>query len=714
MVAAAVKDPKNGKIVTAQKEIKKVVLEYCKTNLKEKYTEPGFELEKDVREMLHNKRMKEIQGEGFEVTKALFNKVADKVEKSGKRNYDFFVKTGKKHKTAIFQVTKRMVRDENFPGSFNKTTLHMLFKGGRGKRKEDLKANRFIHSRLWFPRVVEGVVVEQMKPTILRGSSMYQVGGQSGHRPQELLFVIRSIIAKYLKNKNMIVLDFYDISSFFDQEQLLDGMNTLHRLGVDPHAWKCWYLLNKDTTIQVVCGAGVTDTAEVGECIGQGTKGGALVSQANLDIGVRDQFRGSEDEAKYGNVECGPVVFQDDLARASGSVASSRAGSIRMNMVMNQKGLRLNQEKTGFLIYGSKKQIEEVRREVEKRPITCGSFEVTEKEQEKWLGDYFVGGTNLGDSVLVTIQERMGKCKAACMEIITIIQDLRSQVVGGFTAGIKLFEACVVPGLLYNSGTWTEISKEAVNKLEDFLLWFIRMLFQTGPGALKVGLRAETGMLSMELRIWREKLTLALHLSHLPQETFAKQVWDQQVLHGWPGLAIEVKEICQELRVESVTDWDQSAQAYRAVVTEACRQKDEAYLKRGMEGKTKAKTIIKEGCNIHDYTKNKCVRDVRDKYAERNFQLPFAGNYLHDKRFLNTEWLCLACDGEERDGEMRKVIEEQEHIASRCPGYEDLRQHYDIQTDEGLVEFYRAVIKRRDDSNDNDWNIYLCMVVTFH
>ena len=51
-------------------------------------------------------------------------------------------------------------------------------------------------------------------------------------------------------------------------------------------------------------------------------------------------------------------------------------------------------------------------------------------------------------------------------------------------------------------------------------------------------------------------------------------------------------------------------------------------------------------------------------------------------------------------GDSGKVIEEQEHVASRCPGYSDLRQQYDLQTDDGLIEFYRAVIKRRDESND--------------
>ena len=141
--------------------------------------------------------------------------------------------------------------------------------------------------------------------------------------------------------------------------------------------------------------------------------------------------------------------------------------------------------------------------------------------------------------MIVTIKDRMGKSKAACLEIAAIVSDLRTQAIGGFTSGIKLFEACVVPGLLYNAGTWTDMPKEAVSTLEDFLLWFIRLLLRTGPGALKAGLRAETGMLSMELRIWREKLLLARHIVTLDSSSYAKQVWGQQVLNSWPGLAKE-------------------------------------------------------------------------------------------------------------------------------------------------------------------------------
>ena len=98
---------------------------------------------------------------------------------------------------------------------------------------------------------------------------------------------------------------------------------------------------------------------------------------------------------------------------------------------MKQKGLGLNHDKTAFTAYGSKKKIENMRREVEKNPIMCGDFVTKEKLMDKWLGDLFVGGQTLGPSVTATIRERMGMARVGCMEILTIVQDLRGQAAGG-------------------------------------------------------------------------------------------------------------------------------------------------------------------------------------------------------------------------------------------------------------------------------------------
>ena len=53
-----------------------------------------------------------------------------------------------------------------------------------------------------------------------------------------------------------------------------------------------------------------------------------------------------------------------------------------------------------------------------------------------------------------------------------------------------------------------------------------------------------------------------------------------------------------------------------------------------------------------------------------------AGHYRHDRRFQRTE--CHGCDGEEQEGEKTVVVEEQEHVASRCKEYADLQELYDL------------------------------------
>ena len=56
----------------------------------------------------------------------------------------------------------------------------------------------------------------------------------------------------------------------------------------------------------------------MGAVLGQGTLGGAIVSQAVLDEAVMEHFSpGEEGQPRYGAVEMAPCMFQDDLANGS-------------------------------------------------------------------------------------------------------------------------------------------------------------------------------------------------------------------------------------------------------------------------------------------------------------------------------------------------------------------------------------------------------------
>ena len=122
-------------------------------------------------------------------------------------------------------------------------------------------------------------------------------------------------------------------------------MDVLYRRGVDPKVCRLWAKLN-ETRIQVRTGVGNTEKAEIGTVIGQGTIGGAIASQGSLDDGIRDQFQGSQEEIRYGSVEMGPLIFQDDLLEGSPGVIEARAANIRVATVMKQKRLTLNEDKS--------------------------------------------------------------------------------------------------------------------------------------------------------------------------------------------------------------------------------------------------------------------------------------------------------------------------------------------------------------------------------
>ena len=145
----------------------------------------------------------------------------------------------------------------------------------------------FIHTKESFlPRTCEALVTNQMKQRILERSTKYQIGGQPGHSPDEHIYSIKSVWQVYKMMGKGLIITLVDIKAFFDKENIYDVMQTLNDIGVNKKAARVWFKLNEGTEISVKTAAGISETAYVGDCIGQGTAGAALVSQVNLDQGL--------------------------------------------------------------------------------------------------------------------------------------------------------------------------------------------------------------------------------------------------------------------------------------------------------------------------------------------------------------------------------------------------------------------------------------------
>ena len=86
---------------------------------------------------------------------------------------------------------------------------------------------------------------------------------------------------------------------------------------------------------------------------------------------------------RYGSVEMGPLIFQDDLLENSPGVTEARAANVRMAAVMKEKRLHLNRDKSVCLLWGTNKQKNKLKEELAENPLMCGEVEMKMTDGDK-------------------------------------------------------------------------------------------------------------------------------------------------------------------------------------------------------------------------------------------------------------------------------------------------------------------------------------------
>ena len=68
---------------------------------------------------------------------------------------------------------------------------------------------------------------------------------KAGHRPQENLFVIKSLMELSEKYNEILILQLIDIEKYFDKEVLVDVLDSAHSNNIGPKEYKLLYKLNE-------------------------------------------------------------------------------------------------------------------------------------------------------------------------------------------------------------------------------------------------------------------------------------------------------------------------------------------------------------------------------------------------------------------------------------------------------------------------------------
>jgi hypothetical protein len=183
-----------------------------------------------------------------------------------------------------------------------------------------------------------------------------------------------SLIALINLTGKGFIMSVVDLVGFFDKEQIIDVMDTLDAVKVSRKAAKCWFKLNQRTLVKVKTASGMTEEAEAGDLVGQGTSGASLVSALNLDRGLQQYFYGSGDEIYYGNVRVEYTAWQDDIAKPSMGVIVAQGHLTKISYMLEKRGLKAHPDKTKLIYFkGRIKEQEKVSQELQEIPLKAAA-----------------------------------------------------------------------------------------------------------------------------------------------------------------------------------------------------------------------------------------------------------------------------------------------------------------------------------------------------
>ena len=436
--------------------------------------------------------------------------------------------------------------------------------------------------------------------------------------------------------------------------------------------------MNRNTRIQISTPVGVTEERDVGETLGQGTIEGAVASAVNLDNGVTDFFKYSEDEVSYLNVQLAPLLFQDDVARLSMSVQSAQSGNERMRGVAETKLLNFNLDKSGYLLFGSKKRRQEMLSQLAANPLTLCGRQMKHFDKVKYLGDYLCEN-GLTESVHQTVMKRKGLATRAIYDIKCILEDCRSCLTGGLMSGLDIWELAVIPMLLYNCETWVDLSKKTIEELEKIQLQFIRTALSVGSGCPLPFLYSETGLLSMEMRILEKKLNFLHHLNQLPSTSLAKEVLVTQISFGVPGIYNDCREFLAKFEIFDLSLYSkfQFKKMIKGKIHQLNKSKFVEQAKQKRYKKIDLETFGENDFHLKPYFKEFNVADARLKFKLVSYMTPSVKmNFQSDRKFASDYWACEGCSQPGKLG-----MRDTQHHIGICPGYETLREGRDLEKD---------------------------------
>ena len=590
-------------------------------------------------------------------------------------------RSGDRYKEAIYLYMRRIFKQEEIPKKFQLTWLIAIWK--RKGSALDLNMMRYIHTKLWDAKLCEALVTKYMKPKIVNACPNIQIGGIPKASSVEHLVTLKTWMKLKESSKAVGIIQTFDMEKFFDKESLLDTMVTLkNKAGIDNKDYRMWFKLNEDTRISVRTSVGESESKLIKNSLGQGSFGAALASSLNIGCAIQDTFRETS-STNIGTLPLNAVVMQDDIAKLNDNLGQARDGCKKIYNTLMRKQLSVNHDKCKYLIVGPKKFRQDTLKELETQPMCMGGVVIKHAANEKYLGDW-VNELGCKESIDDTIKERIRKQTSKVNDSILLADAPMMGADGSSRTAIKLFEAQVLPALLFNCESWIGITDTQIKDLQGFQDKFIRKLMHLPISTPKAILHWDSGMEMMKWRIAKRKLIFLKKVMAKENSNLCKRSIMNETILGTEGLGHECKVIAKTIGLPDLRD--KFATTSKGDIGRAIKKHSERTTKEEVEASRKVGDRATENPSDREYLTYMTLPDSRIWMRVRARSIK--GVKVNTKR-SHANLSCRFCED--------NVDESQEHLEV-CRGGEFERRKLKMSKRKSKVTFWRRMTTKM-----NDW-----------
>ena len=526
----AMKDPLSGNLLTTDEKIQEAAVNVYKKRLENRPIKDDLKHIKDAKEMLCDKLLKLA---GSQKTPPWKLKDLEKVLKYLKKqksrdplglaNEIFRPEVaGDDLKLAVLKLMNRIKDDQKYPECLELCNISSIWKK-KGSRN-DFDCYRGIFRVTIFRSILDRLIYNDEYNNIDGNLTDCNVGARKKRNIRDNIFVINAIMNS-VKKKNEEALDFqvYDIEKCFDALWLHEVINCLYEAGLRNDKLPLLFLENNNAQVAIKSNGGLSQRVSIKNIIMQGSVWGSICCVVLMDKLGKLAYSNPDLLYYYkGVVGTPPLQMVDDIMGIQKCSSKSLQLNTAINTFIELEKLTLSRNKSHNVHIG-------------KQSKECPLLKVHENIMEQSSKETYLGDViDKSGNVKPNIEGRKAKGYGIISNILAIVNEVP---LGHWKieAGLRLRQAMLVNGILFNSEAWHGISQKDIAPLEKVDEALLRGLLKAHSKIPIEALYLETGAIPIRFIVASRRIMYLQSILQKDKNEIVRKVFEAQKVDTSPG-----------------------------------------------------------------------------------------------------------------------------------------------------------------------------------